>query len=145
MSRFTGILLINQNQSSVNGELLLMAEDNDADQAMSDATAFVKRKGFQSGFAIVVIGTNGQIGTVNGIVMTDAVAPTAAAAAPVVETIAAPTKAKVIGKKAAVKKKVAAPKRPKKKKTASKARKRRTHISPKVKRKSAAKKSKRTK
>lgn len=81
MGRFSGTLLISGSQSSVNGDILLMAGDSDSDQAMSDATSFVKRKGFQSGFAIVVTGTMGQVGPVSGIIMTDAAAPTLAAPA----------------------------------------------------------------
>ena len=49
---------------------------------MSDATSFVKRKGFQSGFAIVVTGTMGQVGPTSGMIITDASAPPVVAPAP---------------------------------------------------------------
>jgi len=79
MSEFRGILQIRGSQSSVNGDILLMAGDQDPDQAMSGATSFVKRKGFQSGFSIIVTGSMGQVGTVSGIIMTNAAAPSVAA------------------------------------------------------------------
>lgn len=82
MSEFRGTLLISGGQSSINGDILLMAGDQDPDQAMSDATSFVKRKRFQSGFDIVVTGTMGQVGTVSGIIMTEAAAPAVAASRP---------------------------------------------------------------
>jgi hypothetical protein len=77
MGQFRGTLLISGSQSSVNGDILLMSGDQDPNLAMSDATSFVKRKGFQSGFAIVVTGTLGQVGPTSGIIMTDAAAPVA--------------------------------------------------------------------
>jgi hypothetical protein len=82
MGQFRGTLLIGGSQSSVNGDILLMAGDQDPNVAMSDATSFVKRKGFQSGFAIVVTGTMGQVGPTSGIIMTDASASPVVAPAP---------------------------------------------------------------
>jgi hypothetical protein len=119
MSEFRGTLLISGSQSSVNGSILLMAGDQDPDQAMSDATSFVKRKGFQSGFAIVVTGTVGQVGTVNGIIMSDAAAPPTGATVAMVEAArtasaaAAPVRKKPAArkKKAAAGKKKAGPKK----------------------------------
>lgn len=91
MGEFKGTLLISGSQSSVNGNILLMAGDQDPDQAMSDATSFVKRKGFQSGFSIIVAGSMGQVGTVSGIVMTNAAAPPVAVPAALVEAAARTT------------------------------------------------------
>jgi hypothetical protein len=119
MDRFNGILLISGNQSSVNGELLLMAGVPDAQQAMSAATAFVQGKGFRNGDAIVVIGVRGQVGSVSGILMSDAVPPprtaTQAVATPAfaAATPQASAKRPAIGqaKKKAAKKKAATAKK----------------------------------
>jgi hypothetical protein len=78
MSRFNGILLINGGQSSLSGDLLLKADIADPSQAISAATAFVTGKGFQNGFSAVVIGTKGQVNSVQGIVMSDIQSPQAA-------------------------------------------------------------------
>lgn len=80
--------MISGSQSSVNGDILLMAGDQDPDSAMSGATSFVKRKGFQSGFSIIVTGSKGQVGDVSGIIMTSAAAP--AVAVPAAMAVAAP-------------------------------------------------------
>lgn len=134
MSRFSGTLLISGSQSSVNGDILLMAGDSDSDQAMSDATSVVKRKGFQSGFSIIVIGDKGQVGSVSGILMTDAVAPPAAVPsrtaiaelAPSVDATAGPVPA-------------TAPKKAAKKKAARKKRKKTVSRKPKTPRKNSSK------
>ena len=135
MSEFRGILLISGSQSSVNGDILLMAGDEDPDSAMSGATSFVKRKGFQSGFSIIVTGSKGQVGDVSGIVMTSAAAPTVAA--PAAMAVAGPaamveaparttisTDAAKPGKKAVSKKRTATARKRTKKSSPKKARRR---------------------
>jgi hypothetical protein len=142
MGQFRGTLLISGSQSSVNGNVLLMAGDQDPNLAMSDATSFVKRKGFQSGFAIVVTGTLGQVGPTNGIIMTDAAAPAARpiadmALAPAVTAAspsATPQREKAAAKKKSAKKKSA------KKKSAAKKRSPKKRA-PRVAKRQAAKKS----
>lgn len=135
MSRFAGILQISQSQSSVNGNILLMSGVADPNQAMSSATSFVQGKGFRNGFNIVVIGELGQVGSVSGIIMTDAVAPQVTAAAPAAmaavtpaasatsASLAAPGRTASKKKKAPPKKKAAPKKRvvSKKAKTPTKA------------------------
>jgi hypothetical protein len=126
MSEFRGILLISGSQSSVNGDILLMAGDQDPDSAISGATSFVKRKGFQSGFSIIVTGSKGQVGDVSGIVMTSAAAPAVVAPAAMVEaaarTIISADAAKP-GKKAFSKKRTATARKKTKKSSPKKARK----------------------
>jgi hypothetical protein len=150
MSRFTGILQISQNQSSVNGNILLMSGVADPNQAMSSATSFVQGKGFRNGYRIVVIGELGQVVSISGIIMTDAVAPlvTAPKLAPVPVAAVEPA-ATAVGvsraakKKTAARKKAATPKKKAapKKKVASKKEQTRTKGSPR--RKAARKKSNR--
>jgi hypothetical protein len=123
MSRFAGVLQVSQSQSSVNGNILLMSGVADPNQAMSSATSFVQGKGFRNGFNIVVIGERGQVGSVSGIVMTDAVAPPVTAAAPAAmaavapaatatsASLAAPERTAAKKRKAAPEKKQAAPKK----------------------------------
>lgn len=153
MSRFTGILQVSQNQSSVNGNILLMSGVADPSQAMSSATSFVQGKGFRSGYRIVVIGDLGQVGSISGIIMTDAVAPSVTAPTPAPAAMAAVKPAatamsvsQAAQKKPVVKKKkTVAPKKKKaapKKKVASKKKQTRTKSSSK--RKAARKKSNRS-
>jgi hypothetical protein len=147
MSRFTGILQVSQSQSSVTGNILLMSGVADPNQAMSSATSFVQGKGFRNGYRIVVIGELGQVGSISGIIMTDAVAPPVTAPPPATAATAAVEPAATAmsvrqaaqKKPAAKKKKAAAPK----KKVASKKAQIRTKASPK--RKAARKKKNRAK
>lgn len=132
MSEFRGTLLISGSQSSVTGNILLMAGDQDPNLAMSDATSFVKRKGFQSGFAIVVTGTMGQVGPTSGIIITDASAPPVVAPAPAA-MLAAPA--------APGRKRTGAGKKKKKKSTASKKKGGRKKLARRVAKRKAAKKS----
>jgi|ERR1700722_5516255 hypothetical protein len=139
MSRFTGILQVSQSQSSVNGNVLLMSGVADPTQAMSSATSFVQGKGFRNGYRIVVIGDLGQVGSISGIIMTDAVAPPVTAPAPAPAAMAAvePSATATSVRQAAPrkpaakkkKKKAAAPKR----KVAAKKAQPRTKVSPKPK------------
>lgn len=113
----------------------------DPTQAMSSATSFVQGKGFRNGYRIAVIGELGQVGSISGIIMTDAVAPavTAPTPAPVpaamamaaeVPSVSAASVTRAGRKKpAAKKKKAAAPK----KKVAAKKAQTRTNVSPKPK------------
>ena len=118
-----------------------MSGVQDPSQAMSSATSFVQGKGFHSGYKIVVIGELGQVGSISGIIMTNAVAPPVTAPAPTpapaamamaaeVPSVKAASVSRAERKKPATKKKKGA--QPKKRAAAKKA-KTRTKRSPKIK------------
>jgi hypothetical protein len=140
MGQFRGTLLIGGSQSSVNGDILLMAGDQDPNVAMSDATSFVKRKGFQSGFAIVATGAMGQVGPTSGIIMTDASAPPPVAPTPAA-MLAAPAARAVGSTSAPGRKRTGAGKKKKKKSATTKKRAGRKKPAKRVAKRKIAKKS----
>jgi hypothetical protein len=77
MDKFTGILAINGDQSSLNGNLLVKAGISDPAQAISAATAYLLNNGFHNGSFIIVLGTQGSVGNVNVIIMSSALHPAA--------------------------------------------------------------------